>query len=199
MPAELPVHSIAAIATLTASIIAATISFVNLTLTKEQKTSEFRQKWIDSLREELSMFFGCARTFARATEEKHKLGDAYENESLFKISEEKISDIRYQVTEVFSRIKLRLNSDEPEHKELLRLLKRAIDEQNIALKEKTDSSKTLKAIEVANDYAAPVLKAEWKRVKKGELPFRIARNWVAPIVFISSVVLITFIWTGTFK
>jgi len=199
MPSELPVHSIAAIATLTASIIAATISFVNLTLTKEQKTSEFRQKWIDSLREELSMFFGCARTFARATEEKHKLGGAYENESLFKISEDKISDIRYQVTEVFSRIKLRLNSDEPEHKELLRLLKRAIDEQNVALKEKTDATKTLKAIEVANDYAAPVLKAEWKRVKKGELPFRIARNWVAPIVFISSVVLIAFIWTGTFK
>lgn len=199
MASELPVQSIAAIATLTASLIAAAISFVNLTLTKELKTSEFRQKWIDSLREELSIFFGCARTFARATEEKHKYGSEYEEKSLFKISDQKISDIRHQVTEVYSCIKLRLNPDEPEHNELLRLLDRAIEEQNIALKDKTNAEKTIEAINLANEYAAPVLKAEWNRVKRGELPFRIARNWVAPFVFLCSIALVVLIWHGAFK
>lgn len=199
MASELPIQSIAAIATLTASLIAAAISFVNLTLTKELKTSEFRQKWIDSLREELSIFFGCARTFARATEEKHKYGSEYEAKSLFKISDQKISDIRYQVTEVYSRIKLRLNPDEADHKELLRLLKRAIDEQNIALRDGANAEKTIEAINLANEFSVPVLKAEWNRVKRGELPFRIARNWVAPFVFLCSIVLVALIWHGTFK
>ena len=56
MSSELPVFSIVAMATVTASLITAIISFVNLTLTKEQKISEFRQAWIDALREDLSIF-----------------------------------------------------------------------------------------------------------------------------------------------
>lgn len=44
----------------------------------------------------------------------------------------------------------------------------------------------LNAIEAANEYARPVLKKEWKRVKAGELTFRIVRNWLAPIIFVLS-------------
>lgn len=199
MASEFPVQSIAAIATLTASLIAAVISFVNLTLTKELKISEFRQKWIDSLREDLSIFFGCARTFARATEEKHVFGSDYAEKSLFKINEEKISETRYQVSEAYSRIRLRLNLNEEEHKELLRLLKLAIEKQNDALKNSSTAEQTIKAIETANEFAAYVLKNEWNVVKQGELPFRIARNWAAPFVFIASISLVIFIWYGTFK
>jgi len=184
MNADLPVQSIAAIATLVAALIAAALSFVNLTLNKEQKTSEFRQAWIDALREDLSVFFACARAFARATEEQHKYGQDYEEKLPFKIEKEKISDIRYQISEVYNRIILRLNPDEPEHEELLRLMQRSIDEQNDALANKSDSTKTMQAIKIATEYARPLIKKEWKIVKKGELPFRIARNWVAPIIFV---------------
>lgn len=196
---EFPVQSIAAIATLTASLIAAAISFVNLTLTKELKISEFRQKWIDSLREDLAIFFGCARTFARVSEEKNIFGSEYEKKFQFKISDERVSDVRYQVAEVYSRIKLRLNHNEQEHLELLRLLKVAIEAQSSALQSGTDAKETLKAIETANDHATQVLKKEWSRVKRGELPFTIARNWVAPVVFLVSILLVVFIWYGTFK
>ncbi|MGO3785906.1 MAG: hypothetical protein ACTJIB_12780 [Pseudoalteromonas prydzensis] len=57
MSTELPIYSIVAMATVTASLIAACIAFVNLTLTKELKNSEFRQAWINSLRDDLSIFF----------------------------------------------------------------------------------------------------------------------------------------------
>ncbi|HKE96605.1 MAG TPA: hypothetical protein VKB34_20010, partial [Povalibacter sp.] len=66
MATELPAQSIVAIATVVASLIAGVFSFVNLTLNKEQKTSEFRQAWIDALRADLSAFFAAARAFARA-------------------------------------------------------------------------------------------------------------------------------------
>src|SRR5450759_2566061 len=68
MPTELPAESVALIATIIAALIAAAFSFVNLTLTKEQKTSEFRQAWIDALRQDLATFFATVRAFARAAQ-----------------------------------------------------------------------------------------------------------------------------------
>jgi hypothetical protein len=195
MNPELPAQSIIAIATLVASLITAAVSFVNLTLTKELKTSEFRQTWIDGLRQDLAQFFGAARAFARAVEELK----AHGANGPLRIREEKVSDLRYQAAETFSKIRLRLNSKETEHEELLRLLKRAIDEQNEMLAQATSTEKTLKAIDLANEYARSVLKKEWERVKRGELAFRIARNWLAPIIFVLSIAFVIFVWTGAFK
>lgn len=199
MQTDLPVQSIAAIATLVASLITGAISFVNLTLTKEQKTSEFRQAWIDALREDISRFIAAARAFARAAEVLHTFGPDYKEKAALLISDEKIGDLRYQAAEMLCRIKLRLNEGEKEHQELLRLFNRAVNEQNKMLAERTDVEATLKAIDIATEYARPILKKEWERVKQGELAFRIARNWVAPIIVLLSVALIVFIWNGTFK
>jgi hypothetical protein len=199
MHTELPAQAIAAIATLVAALITGAISFVNLTLTKEQKTSEFRQAWIDALREDLSKFLGAARAFARAVEILHQFGPDYKNKVALTLSEEKISDLRYQASETLCRIQLRLNPSEAEHVELLRLLRRAIDEQNSMLRSGGGIDPTMKAIEPATEYAQPVLKKEWERVKSGELPFRIARNWVTPIVVTLSIAFVVFLWIGTFK
>jgi hypothetical protein len=196
---ELPAQAIVAIATLVAALITGAISFVNLTLTKEQKTSEFRKAWIDALREDLAQFLGAARAFARAVEVLHQFGPDYKSKVPLTVSDEKVSDLRYQAAETYCRIQLRLNPSEPEHVELLRLLRRAIDEQNEMLRSGGGIDPTMKAIEVATKYAQPVLKREWERVKRGELPFRIARNWVAPIVVLLSITFVVFVWNGTFK
>lgn len=116
MHGDLPTQSIAAIATLVAALIAGALSFVNLTLTKELKTSEFRQAWIDSLREDLAKFFGSARAFARAVEVLHIFEPTYKDNAALLITDEKISELRYQAAETLCRIKLRLNPDEAEHK-----------------------------------------------------------------------------------
>jgi hypothetical protein len=199
MTTELPVYSIVAMATVTASLITATIAFVNLTLTKELKTSEFRQAWINDLREDLSVFFACARAFARATEEQHKYGESNSEENAFKISSEKVSDIRYQVAEVYSRIMLRLNHEELEHEELLRLMKVAISKQNEALANKSDSIETMKAIGVATDYSRPLIKKEWDRVKSGEPAYRHARNAAIAGISILCSAVICFVVYGVFK
>jgi len=199
MSGELPIYSIVAMATVTASLIAATIAFVNLTLTKELKTSEFRQAWINSLREDLSIFFACARAFARATEEQHIFDKTESEENSFKISSDKVSDMRYQVAEVYSRVTLKLNYKEPEHEELLRLMKVAIDKQNEALKNKSDSTETIKAIEIATKHSRPLIKTEWDRVKDGEPAFKNARNGAIIGIIVLCLAVICFIAYGVFK
>lgn len=199
MPEELPVYSIVAMATVTAALIAATIAFVNLTLTKELKTSEFRQAWINGLREDLSIFFACARAFARATEEQCIFDKSKSEMNSFRISSDKISDIRYQVAEVYSRITLKLNYKELEHEELLRLMKVAIVKQNEAIENKFDSTETMKAIETATKYARPLIKKEWDRVKEGEPAFKNTRNAAFVGIVMLCLAVIFFIAYGVFK
>jgi hypothetical protein len=168
------------LATIIAALIAAALSFVSLTLSKEQKTSEFRQKWIDGLREDLSVFLSSARAFARAVESERMGADS-------SFSGQKIADFRHKATETFYKIKLRLNPQEIAHEQLLMLLSEINEKQNRFLNEGEASPQpVLSAIDVAADHSIYVLKAEWRRVKEGELPFRIVRNWVAPLIVILS-------------
>lgn len=195
----LPSQSIAAMATLVAALITGAISFVTLTMTKEQKTSEFRQAWIDALRDELSQFLGAARAFARAIEMLRTYGRDYKEKVMFPLSEEKISDLRYQAAETLTKIQLRLNPEEAKHIELMSLLRSAITQQNDLLQnDGTDIKPIIDAIEQATTHAQIILKDEWKRVKKGELPFRIARDWVAPIIAALSMLLVGLILFGNF-
>lgn len=196
MAQSLPTESIAAIATIIAALIAAAISFVNLTLTKEQKTSEFRQTWIDALRQDLATFFATARAFARANQELQHFGLGGQGGAPLSFTEQKISDLRYQIAETRYRIQLRLNPKEPEHVELLRLMQAAIEKQQSALATHNATDEVLLAVERAAEFAPQILKTEWERVKQGELAFRVARNWVAPITFGSSLLLVALLWLG---
>ena len=74
------------------------------------------------------------------------------------MTSDKISDIRYQAAETRYRIQLRLNLTEPEHKELLRLMQVAIEEQNKFFTGASDMTATLKAVDNAADYAPQILK-----------------------------------------
>jgi hypothetical protein len=173
---------LAPLATVVAALIAAAISFVTLTLNKEQKTSEFRQAWIDGLRSDLASFFAAVRAFARATQERaHGEANGLPN-TPFALTEETVSTLRHQVAEVRYRIQLRLNPQEANHQELLRLMTAAVEKQQKAIAGQAKTEEVLAAVEAAATFAPQVLKVEWERVKQGELPFRIVRNWVAPIV-----------------
>lgn len=184
MTDPIPSNALVAIATVVAAVIAGLIACVTLTLTKEQKTSEFRQAWIDGLRQDLSEFFASARAMARASEELATFGSNYASMP-FTMPASQIAEIRLTVAVTFYRIMLRPNAEETEHKELLRLLSRITEEQNHQLQAQAfDSGKVLSALEAAADYARPVLKTEWGRVKKGEQEFRLVRNWLGPIVFV---------------
>ncbi|NWJ41071.1 MAG: hypothetical protein HXX12_08895 [Geothrix sp.] len=179
-------QSIAATATVIAALFAAGVSFLHLTLTKEQKISDFRQAWIDALREDLATFFSVSRAMARATEEQ-RLPEAQKAGMKFAFSEDQVREYRLTVAQTYYRIKLRLNSGEAEHIQLLSLMDQAIAAQIAAAKGESDGRNTLPAIESAVAYSRPLLKSEWDRVKRGEPNFRVARNWIPPILVILAI------------
>ena len=54
---------------LVAALLAGAIAALTLIVNKENKISEFRQAWIDGLREDLTNFLSASRTFTRALQE----------------------------------------------------------------------------------------------------------------------------------
>jgi len=194
METDLPVQYVAAIATVVAALIAGGLSFVNLTLNKEQKTSEFRQAWIDGLRQDLAAFFACARAMARAYQEEGAARHGLHRHEGLAITPEKISEIRYQVAETHYRIRLRLNLKKPEHEKLLTLMRTAVAEQNNWLQGNGGSmEKTLDALETAAAYAPQILMTEWERVKKGEFAFQLVRNYLAPSIVVIALAFVIYL------
>ena len=182
---------LAPIATVVAALITALISFVNLTLSKEQKTSEFRQAWIDGLREELATFFSSARALCRTMQEARSPNCNDEDVKNFRFSNDQIGKMRLDGADALYRVKLRLNKNEAEHQELLRLLVAATNIQNqINIEKGHDYTEALDAIERAAGYSQDILKNEWERVKKGEKSFQIAKNRVMPAIMVISIIFI---------
>tara|TARA_R110001583_G_scaffold167075_1_gene319893 strand:+ start:504 stop:1160 length:657 start_codon:yes stop_codon:yes gene_type:complete len=183
---------LAPIATVVAALITSLIAFVNLTLSKEQKTSEFRQAWIDGLRNDLSVFLSSARALCRVMQEVRSPQSTDEDVECFRFNNDQIGKMRFEGAEALYRIKLRLNKSEPKHIKLNGLLTSATTIQNkINIDKGTDYTEALDAIENASSYSQDILKDEWERVKNGEKSFRVAKNIIMPLIMIISLVFIT--------
>lgn len=156
------------------AVIAGAISLAVTILAKDQKTSEFRQIWIDSLRNDVSKLAGVLHMIISFSSfVKKKGGDhAYE----FAVSSK--ADF-VEVNNLITRIRLRLNVKE--HTDLLRLLQE-IDDTAEFSKEKGEFQ-----IRGVVDETQKILKAEWERVKRGERSFQILK-WSSAAILIAGVV-----------
>lgn len=142
------------------AVIAGVISLVLAILAKDQKTSEFRQYWIDALREDAAHLAGMWFATSSAALWHRQNGS----------EEEYIKDRHADFADMFvraRRIILRLNVDE--HVRLIGLLRGLEELGRASLKERENAMDDICA-EVQG-----VLKAEWERVKVGELSFRILK------------------------
>jgi len=107
----------------------------------------------------------------------------------FKFGKEKIGHMRLSSADALYRIKLRLNKNEPEHKELQRLLETAIKIQNqINIDKGIDYTEALNAIEKASDYSQDILKSEWERVKNGEPTYRYFKYFAVGVLILGLLV-----------
>lgn len=159
--------------TLAAALIAGGIARSNLIVAKETKISEFRQAWVDALREELAILFSSTRTMARATQETRAPSSG--TNTKFHISQVKITEIRHAAAETHYKIKLRLNVTQSDHLALLEMLGAMMDAQNKYLAAvNADIKEVFEAAKRASDQAALVLKSEWETVKQGEKAYRSA-------------------------
>ncbi|MEN3369134.1 MAG: hypothetical protein V7609_1277 [Verrucomicrobiota bacterium] len=168
------------VAPILTAMVAALVSFIVTVMSKEQKTSEFRQAWIDSLREDLSQFAALMLLIEDSIQEH------------VSVAKEKADDARHLITERFEeyklaeslRIKLFLRLNPQEHIQLIDLIERIhlFDR----LRDPPEVGTAL--FERLIDESQVVLKREWKRVKRGEWTFFVTK-WFSLIIFITALIL----------
>ncbi|EIL6443258.1 hypothetical protein LL626_003604 [Salmonella enterica] len=149
-------------AAITAGIIAAAAGGIGLVMAKENKTSEFRQAWIQELRAVLTNYSSTLLLINRRVR-----GGEHSDEA----------DIQ-KVNMLLCEIHLRINYSNQSSVEI-ELNKALTHLQDRAFNGGTDFAQTQEQFTKAS-FA--VLKKEWERVKKGELVYRL---YMYPCLIIS--------------
>ncbi len=158
----------AALGAIAASIIGAVMVLITTVLSKEQKTSEFRQAWVDSLRNDLAEYIGGVSELAAYATDKAKDKNVNASEFL-----EKNFETIDRLKSLGLRILLRLNPDE--HKALSNSISTFLDDTITEIRARDSEKKDSHFSDVETSIVSEsqrVLKEEWKRVKKGEPAFR---------------------------
>jgi hypothetical protein len=151
------------IGAVTAAITAGLFSYLALVISKEQKTSEFRQAWVDALREDVADFIASVRLIRYAI---HNLQRIHPSGVPPKAQMEAAYDPYEKATTAYNRLLLRLNPKNPPSAAVIIALKAARDALSAA-----DYQKAADLMEPVRESARIVLKEEWERVKKGEQIF----------------------------
>lgn len=148
-----------------AAVIAAGAAFVGMVLGKEQKTTEFRQDWINAQRNDIACMLALA-----ANSSENLLDNAKP---------------RANFDEAFARVRLRENPDTPEWNfviaELCRLRSAAFEMR--VSETVTASDQRVVAL------TQRLLKDEWMRVRGGERSFKVAKYVLPPTIFLVGVAL----------
>lgn len=191
----LSIGIIGVIGTIVVALISGVFSMVGLIISKEQKLSDFRQAWIDALRDDISAFVSHAimisayiTVIVKPLQEKRfkELQSAGEDKGEIKKVEEwyheELKEYLRATSKNFSRlnvhstrIKLRLSNPREDGASDL-LLKMAALEKTFGPEIAAIDDKTIHDIvDEIERISRPLLKKEWERVKAGELTFRIAK------------------------
>lgn len=169
---DIPIPLFAAIGMIAAATIAGGISFANLISSKEQKTSEFRQNWIDGLRDEVSTFCSQAQIISTRLYAARKLDTDFDQDVAKKKKFLKDTASNFEeLLKLHRKILLRINPDE--HSKLVGLVNdiyATFDEGKIS-----DPDAIRDRLNILTGEIQTVLKKEWSRVKRGEMTYIVAK------------------------
>jgi hypothetical protein len=151
-----------------AALLTGVFSFVGLILSKEQKISEARLAWIESLRSDLSAMLSRIETLARlADSHLRSLGRAAFTEKQLLEFREKHKEAYYALEEARNRVTLRLTNS-GEHQNLLGYL------DTLVRVFRGNCENVTRVYEVQQQIITEsqrILKTAWRRVKRGEMIF----------------------------
>jgi len=179
----------AALPAISAALIAAAVAFIGLVIAKENKVSEFRQAWIDALRQDIAEYISAVRNLAQAHMNFAELKTTAQDELEFNAS---ARPVHLSSSSALARIRLRINPDDPNEK--LRVLNSALLSKATEIQECLGNQQYLASLYLSNalhQQAAPILKLEWQRVKQGEPVYRVAK-YVALAIFILLLALLVY-------
>ncbi len=148
-----------------AALLTGVFSFVGLILSKEQKISEARLSWIEALRSDLSAMLSRIETLARLAESHLKsLGRlAFTEQELLEFRE-KHKKTYYALEEARNRVTLRLTNS-AEHRKLLEYLDALV---KVFRGNCENVGRVYQIQEQIIAESQNILKAAWRRVKRGE-------------------------------
>ncbi len=169
-----------------AACITGAVAFVSLIISKEQKTSEFRQTWIDSLRSELAEFSAQARRVAAEQTPLYHVNLHIDEMQLpLALQKEDHPDPlltnRQRLAQTYYCIRLRLNISETDHQTIVTHLDKVYEILNTR-SESVRFDETVTELDMLSEVAQSVLKREWKLVKGGEPAFaatKVVTKWTA--------------------
>lgn len=171
---------------ITTTLITGAFTFTGLVLGKENKTSEFRQAWIDSLRQEVSDFVGNTshvlsyRLYIHDTSSTNEEFNRRHDEFI-----KKSDDILSKIVALRARIRLRLNPEE--HADFIKQLERVyglVSSKNLPVSHEVVAAE----LDTLIQKIQYLLKCEWRRVKQGEPTF-----WITKAVALGVVAGVTLI------
>jgi hypothetical protein len=184
------------------ALIAGWFSLLSIVLSKEKAISEFRQKWINGLRSEISSLIAHAmqihgyivlvKPFPKSEPPTQE-----DKDQLVKFLE-KTRDDHIGLNEASKRVVLRLNPNdpEPESGEILGRLK----ELNRVFNEPRCPEFATQVDPITEQIASSaqrLLKKEWERVKQGEQTFRtVKKTSVVVVVLIFFALFLAFAFYG---
>ncbi len=151
------------IATIAAALIAGSFSYLALVVSKENKISELRQKWIDELREEIAEFIASLRLMDH---DRGLLARGLPSEAILK---EKLTSFAQGYENCVlntNKILLRLNPEGEKNQKSADVISELKFIQDAMSGGKMDIATA--NIPKLREKSQALLRAEWKRVKKGE-------------------------------
>jgi hypothetical protein len=184
----IPDKFIVLVGAITAALIAGIVSLVNMMIAKDQKITEFRQAWINSVREQVAKMVAHATTLPFAG----RLIDYADSKSMpvqatggDLVSEQvdRMLDLTKQKSELmdaYNKVLLFLNP--AENKKLVSQLAALASAGTIG--SKTDQSKINALADDLLTETQVMLKKEWKRVKRGEWVYRSTKYTIAALVLV---------------
>jgi hypothetical protein len=164
-----------------AAIIAGAIAFLASVLAKENKVSELRQAWIDSLRNDLSEMVSIWTVMIDVCRSKIEDGEDWEKVEKFLLDKyEHLA--RFEAAQ--ARIELRLNPDE--HQALIGLVRGLGDNLFDVVSAEVATHDAMVRTLVSEGQR--VLKREWRRVKRGEIIYA-ATKWISLALVVCAAVV----------
>jgi hypothetical protein len=157
---------VGAVATIFAAVVGGAITFLVAVFTKESKISEFRQNWIDGLRDDTSRFIG---TWYHVAAELELVDPSeYATREFWRSMKSELLELEI----LQSRIELRLNPDE--HRIAIAKVKFLANGESLTA---LNHDQRKAQIESFSETMQSILRDEWRRVKRGEETYRLVKTY----------------------
>jgi len=186
---QLPDHIFIAFGAITAAVIAGVFSYITLVAAKESKISEFRQNWINDLRNEISKYISSINGLIEYLRSANR-GQAILPTTAMDKKNDK-ADLYSQMLNSKTSILLRINDNEKDEKFKKindKVLEHVENIYNDFENAKFDDAE--KKIDKLVSKSRELLKYEWDRVRDGEKNYAKTKKVALATVAISIILLI---------